>query len=66
MYDIKAYKGELNYLCIGPYKTIAQAKRASKELSDYRGSRITIIDWIGATTVAEKVEGNSYFHNYRI
>ena len=63
-YEANFYDGDTHCLHISAFSTIEAAKKAAKTQSAFKASRVTIVDWYGCRTVAEKMPNHTRFRNY--
>lgn len=54
-YEINFYNGETHCLNLSAFSTIKEAKQNARKIETFNNSRVTIVDWYGCKTVAEKM-----------
>ena len=63
-YEINFYNGDTHYLHMSAFKSIKEAKENARRVETFHGSRVTVVDWYGCRTVAEKLPNHTRFRNY--
>ena len=51
----------LHFFHMSAFRTVEAAKKAAKASNAFYSSRVTIVDWYGCRTIAEKLPNRSNF-----
>ena len=61
-YEINFYDVDgLHFMHMSAFANVKAAKRAARQMEAFNKARVTIIDWYGCKTVAEKMPHQSKF-----
>ena len=63
-YEINFYNGDTHCLHMSAFKSIKEAKETARKIQNFKTNRVTIVDWYGCKTVAEKLPEHIRFRNY--